>query len=96
MKGARLWASCGPSSGTYCVILSKADQRIRSAFETLNLAPDGPPGHIAGRVKRAMLKNRWAAEVVIDVAPAAQPGTTAATCRVDMTGTKHFAVLSDV
>lgn len=48
----------------------ETDGRIRSAFEKLDLSPEGLPGHIVGRAKRSMLKNRWAAEVVVDVTSA--------------------------
>jgi PH (Pleckstrin Homology) domain-containing protein/putative oligomerization/nucleic acid binding protein len=72
----------------------EADQRFRSAFEKLDLSPEGPPGHIAGHAKRSMLKNRWAADVTVDVAPLGRGSM--AVCKVDMAGSKHFAVLADV
>ena len=72
----------------------EADQRIRSAFEQLDLSPEGPPGHIAGRAKRSMMKNRWAADLSVDVTP--MPPGSMALCKVDMLGNKHFAVLSEV
>jgi hypothetical protein len=72
----------------------EADQRIRGAFERLDLVPEGPLGRIVGHAKRSMLKNRWAADVAVDIT--AQPSGTVAICRVDMAGNKHFAVLSDV
>jgi Bacterial PH domain/Short C-terminal domain len=72
----------------------EADQRIRNAFEKLGLSPEGPPGHIAGRAKRSMMKNRWAADLSVDVTP--MPPGSIALCKVDMLGNKHFAVLSEV
>jgi hypothetical protein len=73
---------------------AEADARFRQAFAHLNLNPEGPPGSIHGAAKRAIMKNRWAAEVTVDLAPA--EGGTAAICRVDMAGTKHFEVLGDI
>jgi hypothetical protein len=92
-EGSR-WESFGPLSGDSCVSPEEADQRIRSAFEQLDLSPEGPPGHIAGRAKRSMMKNRWAADLSVDVTP--MPPGSMALCKVDMLGNKHFAVLSEV
>lgn len=41
------------------------------------------------------MKNRWAAEVAIELA-ADGPEGTRATCRVDMLGNKHYAVLDEI
>jgi hypothetical protein len=73
---------------------SEADTRFRQAFSRLDLNPEGPPGSIRGAAKRAIVKNRWAAEVSVDLTSV--DGGTAAVCRVDMAGNKHFDVLGDI
>jgi len=67
----------------------EADAYIRQAFTQLELQPDGPPGSIHGVSKRAILKNRWSAEVTVEITAA--PDGSAAACRVSMpAGTKHY------
>ncbi len=75
--------------------VDEADRRFRQALAELELDPSGPVGAIHGSAKRSLLKNRWAADIDIDLTPA--PGGSAATCRVDMSGgTKHYEVLADI
>jgi hypothetical protein len=50
--------------------------------------------HIAGRAKVSRLKNRWAADVAIDLTPLTSGSM--AVCKVDMADNKHFGVLADV
>lgn len=69
----------------------EADGRIRDAMTALGISPEGPPGHIAGEAKRALLKNRWAARIAIDVEP-----DSTVRCRIDTLGTKHFEVADDI
>src|SRR5687768_4868362 len=73
---------------------AEADTRFRNAFTALDLEPTGPPGSITGKAKRSILKNRWAAEISADLT--AVTGGTAAVCRVDMAGTKHFEILGEL
>lgn len=72
----------------------EADALVRRAFTQLELGPEGPPGRIVGHAKRAMLKNRWAADVAVEIQSLG--AGTMATCTVDMVGNKHFAVLGDL
>ncbi|WP_328607468.1 SHOCT domain-containing protein [Amycolatopsis sp. NBC_00345] len=72
----------------------EADGRFRQAFTSLDLAPEGPPGSVKGTAKRAIKKNRWAAEVAVDLTSGA--AGTVATCRVDMAGSKHFDLLDEL
>ncbi len=73
----------------------EADAYIRQAFTQLELQPDGPPGSIHGVSKRAILKNRWSAEVTVEITAA--PDGSAAACRVSMpAGTKHYEVAADI
>lgn len=72
----------------------EADQRVRAAFDQLDLEPEGPQGQINGRAKRSLRKNRWAAEVSVTVSP--HSSGSMAVCRVDMAGNKHFALLSEL
>lgn len=72
-----------------------ADTRIRQALDQLDLHPEGPPGSIHGAAKRALLKNRWSAEVALHITPAG--GGSAVTCRVSMSaGTKHYEFAADI
>ncbi|HWM00697.1 MAG TPA: PH domain-containing protein, partial [Nocardioidaceae bacterium] len=77
--------NCGPD---------EADARLRRAMADLGLAPEGPPHSISAKSKRSLVKNRWAAELSADI-QAADRGSVVV-CRVDMAGTKHFALLSEV
>jgi hypothetical protein len=72
----------------------EADVRLRQAMERLGLDPQGSPGTVRGSAKRSFLKNRWAADVSADITPA-DDGCVVA-CRVDMAGTKHYALLSEI
>lgn len=72
----------------------EADSLFRKAFASLDVEPHGPPGSISGTAKRAIMKNRWAAKVSVDLAPLA--GGSTAVCRVEMVGTKHFEVLGEL
>lgn len=72
----------------------EADARFRRAFTSLDLAPEGPPGSIRGSAKRSILKNRWAAELTVDLTPTV--AGCMATCRVDMLGSKHFDLLDEL
>jgi hypothetical protein len=74
--------------------LDEADERFRQAFASLELEPSGPPGQIHGSAKRSFRRNRWAAE--IDVQLTAQGNECQGTCRVDMAGNKHYEVMADV
>jgi hypothetical protein len=44
--------------------------------------------------RRSLRKNRWAAEINIDLEPL--NGGTLAVTRVDMLGNKHYALLSEI
>lgn len=56
--------------------------------------PEGEQGQIKAKSGRSMLKNRWAAEIGIELEQL--NGGTLAVTRVDMLGNKHYALLSDV
>jgi hypothetical protein len=74
----------------------EADSRFRKALNALEMNPDGPPGQVHGKSKRAIMKNRWSAEVSVLIAPGGSDGSHVR-CRVEMPGgTKHFEVADDV
>lgn len=74
---------------------AEADAKIRQAFTKLDLTPTGDPGTIQGSAKRAIMRNRWSADVNVQLGPA--PDGCVAVCRVSMpAGTKHYEVLDDV
>ena len=74
----------------------EADSRFRKALSALDMNPEGPPGQVHGKSKRAIMKNRWSAEVEIIITRGSASGSRAR-CRVEMPGgTKHFEVAGDV
>jgi Short C-terminal domain/Bacterial PH domain len=73
----------------------EADRRVRHAMRELGIEPEGSPGAIRGRSKRSLMKNRWSADVEVNISPTT--GGSMAACRVEMpAGTKHYEVLSDI
>lgn len=74
--------------------VQEADGRFRQAFTALDLTPEGPPGSVKGTAKRSIKRNRWAAELAVDLTPSA--AGTVATCSVDMAGNKHFDLLDEL
>jgi Bacterial PH domain/Short C-terminal domain len=72
----------------------EADTRLREALVKLDMQPEGESHHIEAKAGRSLRKNRWAAEIKIDLEPA--NGGTLAVTRVDMLGNKHYALLSEI
>lgn len=72
----------------------EADRRLRDALAKLDMNPEGEPGQIKAKSGRSVLKNRWAAEIGIELE--ALDGGTLAVTRVDMLGNKHYALLSEI
>ena len=72
----------------------EADQRLRDALTKLGMTPEGDAGRIRAKSGRSVLKNRWAAEIGLELEPL--DGGTLAVARVDMLGNKHYALLSEV
>jgi hypothetical protein len=72
-----------------------ADARIRAAFDQLGLTSSGGPGHVVGKSKMNLLKNRWSATVTADITPYMAGALVAV--RVEMAGgTKRYAVATDI
>jgi hypothetical protein len=72
-----------------------AEHRLSEALSAVGMEPETSGATIRAKSQRSMLKNRWAGEVAIDLAPLGPDGTCA-TCRVDMAGNKHYAVLDEI
>lgn len=73
----------------------EADGRLRQALTQMGLQPQGAAGSIHGAAKRALMKNRWSAEVDVEINPT--PDGTSAVCRVSMpAGTKHYEVAATI
>jgi hypothetical protein len=72
----------------------EADRRLREAVASAGMQPEGHPGAIRAKSSRSMMRNRWAAEVSIDLVPLG--AGTCAICKVDMLGNKHFEVLDEI
>ena len=72
----------------------EADRRLRTVMSELGMAVEGEPGAIRSSAKRALMRNRWAAEVAIDIVPT--PSGCCATVRVDMLGNKHFEIVDEI
>lgn len=73
---------------------SEAESRLRSALDELDLTSDGEPRLIRSSVKRSLMRNRWAAEVQIQLE--SRGDSTLAIARVEMNGTKHFDLLNEI
>ena len=74
----------------------EADARFRKALQALEMNPEGPPGQVQGKSKRAIMKNRWSADVSVLIAPG-DDGGSHVRCRLEMPGgTKHFEVADDI
>lgn len=74
----------------------EADSRFRKALSALDMNPEGPPGEVHGKSKRAIMKNRWSAEVSVHLTSCGINGSHAR-CRIEMPGgTKHFEVADDI
>src|SRR5215204_2193172 len=58
------------------------------------MSPEGGPGHIRAKSGRSLRKNRWAAEIAMNLEPL--DGGTLVVARVDMIGNKHYALLSEI
>jgi Bacterial PH domain/Short C-terminal domain len=73
---------------------AEAERRLHEAMASLGMQahPDGAT--IRATSTRSLLKNRWAAEVSVDLSP--MGAGTRATCRVEMAGSKHYAVLDEL
>ena len=56
--------------------------------------PEGTPGQIAAKSGRSLRKNRWTAEINVELEPL--NGGTLAVTRVDMLGNKHYSLLSEI
>jgi hypothetical protein len=72
----------------------EADRRLREALAKLAMKPEGEPGQIRAKSRRSLLKNRWAAEIGIELEPL--DGGALDVTRVDMLGNKHYALLSEI
>jgi hypothetical protein len=72
----------------------EASERVRNALGALGLEPEGEASMIRAKAARSLRKNRWAAEVAIEVQPL--EGGSMALCSVDMAGNKHYAMLSEI
>ena len=73
-----------------------ADSRFRKALHALEMNPEGPSGQVHGKSKRALMKNRWSAEVSVQISSDGRGGSHVR-CRVEMpAGTKHFEVSDDI
>jgi hypothetical protein len=72
----------------------EAQSRLRRALEHLGMDVVAEKGVISGSAARSWRKNRWAADVRIELLPEADGAV--AVCRVDMLGNRHYAILSEI
>lgn len=72
----------------------QASQRITDALRDAGLDVDASSSHISAHAKRALLKNRWAADVSADVS--ALHAGAKAVIQVDMAGSKHYELLNEI
>jgi hypothetical protein len=69
-------------------------ERLRQALDSLGIETSSDNGSLRGKTSRSLRRNRWAAEISIDVDPL-QEGSRAV-CHVDMVGSKHYAILDEL
>jgi hypothetical protein len=72
----------------------EAEGRLREALAKLDMNPQGKPGRITAKSGRSLRKNRWAADITVELEPL--DGGTFALTRVDMIGNKHYALLDEI
>jgi hypothetical protein len=60
----------------------------------MELEVDEQPGRVSGKAARSLRKNRWAADVIVELQPAAMETTALAT--VDMAGNKHSSIFDEL
>ena len=75
--------------------IEEARVRLCAAAEQLGMDARSSGDRVMVSAARAWSKNRWAAEIEITLR-AAQVDATAAVCRVEMAGNKHYAVLNEL
>lgn len=74
---------------------AEADRWLRWALGRMDMDPEGPFGQIRAKSSMSVWKNRWAAEVLIQLHPWGP--VSVAVIRVEMAaGNKHYAVLNDI
>ncbi|MFI7483059.1 SHOCT domain-containing protein [Kocuria sp. M1R5S2] len=74
--------------------LAEADTRLRAALEQIGAPPTGPVGHVVGKTKMVLMKNRNAAEITAELTE--HPEGTVASVTVQMMRNKHQSVLQDL
>src|SRR5687768_879721 len=78
----------------FVVPAGEASEQVRTALSALGLEPEGNASMIRAKAARSLRKNRWAAEVAVEVQPL--DGGSMALCSVDMAGNKHYAMLNEI
>lgn len=76
------------------VPVEDAIDRLRRALRSLDMEPEDEGGIVRAKATRSLRKNRWAAEVAIDVRPLDRGSV--AVCTVDMAGSKHYALMNEI
>lgn len=76
------------------VPLAEAATKISAGLEKCGLEAGGDGLVISGKSARSLLKNRWAADVRIELEPTADGSIAVA--RVEMNGNKHYELLGEI
>jgi hypothetical protein len=79
---------------TLLVPPAEAATRIRAGLEKCGIEAESEGLTISGKSARALLKNRWAAEVRFELESTS--GGSIAVARVDMNGNKHYELLGEI
>lgn len=72
----------------------EAADRLSDALNDLGMEAMSTGSAVQGKASRSLLKNRWAADAAFELEPLAQG--TLVVARVEMNGTKHYAMLDEV
>jgi hypothetical protein len=80
----------------WALVLPSAEalDAISTALEKCGISAEQEGNLIRGRASRALLKNRWAADVEFQIDPL--DAGSIAVARVEMAGTKHFELLGEI
>lgn len=74
--------------------LEQADAALRAGLDQMGAAPTGPVGHIEGKTKAALMRNRYGAKITVEITE--HPEGAHAEVMVDALGDKQQTMLDEL
>ncbi|MEX5235988.1 SHOCT domain-containing protein [Kocuria arenosa] len=74
--------------------VDQADAALRAGMEQMGAAPTGPVGHIEGKTKAALLRNRYGARFTVEITD--HPEGSQVQALIDALGDKHQEMLDEL